>query len=124
MGTSEFYRVVEAFPEIADSLVVDTGQLGQEGRLVLYVTLAPDAELDDDLTGRLRGALRAKLSPRHVPDSIHQVPGIPRTLSGKKLEIPVRKILLGTPVSQAADPDALANPDVLAHFAPSGPGPG
>ena len=59
-----------------------------------------------------------------MPDSIDQVPGIPRTLSGKKLEIPVRKILLGTPVSQAADPDALANPDVLAHFAPSGPGPG
>jgi acetoacetyl-CoA synthetase len=55
-----------------------------------------------------------------VPDSIHQVPGIPRTLSGKKLEIPVRKILLGTPVAQAADPDALANPDVLVHFAPEG----
>jgi acetoacetyl-CoA synthetase len=124
MGTSEFYRVVEAFAEVADSLVVDTGQLGQEGRLVLYVTLAPGADLDEDLTGRLRGALRAKLSPRHVPDAIHQVPGIPRTLSGKKLEIPVRKILLGTPVDQAADPDALANPDVLGHFAPSGPGAG
>jgi acetoacetyl-CoA synthetase len=124
MGTSEFYRVVEAFPEIADSLVVDTGQLGRDGRLVLYVTLAAGADLDDDLTARLRAALRAKLSPRHVPDAIHQVPGIPRTLSGKKLEIPVRKILLGTPVDQAADPDALANPDVLAHFAPSGPGPG
>ncbi|HEX4253632.1 MAG TPA: acetoacetate--CoA ligase, partial [Streptosporangiaceae bacterium] len=118
MGTSEFYRVVEAFPEVADSLVVDTGQLGREGRLVLYVTLAPGADLDDDLTSRLRGALRAKLSPRHVPDTIHQVPGIPRTLSGKKLEVPVRKILLGTPVAQAADPDALANPDVLVHFAP------
>jgi acetoacetyl-CoA synthetase len=120
MGTSEFYRVVEAFPEVADSLVVDTGQLGTDGRLVLFVTLAPGAGLDEDLTGRLRGALRAKLSPRHVPDEIHPVPGIPRTLSGKKLEIPVRKILLGTPVAEAADPDALANPDVLAHFAPGG----
>jgi acetoacetyl-CoA synthetase len=120
MGTSEFYRVVEAFPEVADSLVVDTGQLGREGRLVLYVTLAPGQELSDDLTGRLRGALRAKLSPRHVPDVIHEVPGIPRTLSGKKLEVPVRKILQGTPVAEAADPDALANPDVLAHFVPAG----
>jgi acetoacetyl-CoA synthetase len=118
MGTSEFYRVVEAFPEVADSLVVDTGQLGRDGRLILYVTLAAGADLDQDLTGRLRGALRAKLSPRHVPDAIHQVPGIPRTLSGKKLEVPVRKILLGTPVAEAADKDALANPDVLVHFAP------
>ena len=118
MGTSEFYRVVEAFPEVADSLVVDTGQLGTDGRLVLYVTLAQGADLDADLTGRLRGSLREKLSPRHVPDAIHQVPGIPRTLSGKKLEVPVRKILLGTPIAQAVDPDALANPDVLVHFAP------
>ena len=118
MGTSEFYRVVEAFPEVADSLVVDTGQLGREGRLVLYVTLAPGQELDDELTGRLRGALRAKLSPRHVPDEIHAVPGIPRTLSGKKLEVPVRKILQGTPVAAAADPDSLVNPDVLVHFLP------
>ena len=123
MGTSEFYRVVEAFPEVADSLVVDTGQLGREGRLVLYVTLVPGQELGDDLAGRLRAALRAKLSPRHVPDAIHAVPGIPRTLSGKKLEVPVRKILQGTPVAEAADPDALANPDVLVHFAPGGRGP-
>ena len=94
--------------------------LGREGRLVLYVTLAPGHELDDDLTGRLRGALRARLSPRHVPDAIHAVPGIPRTLSGKKLEVPVRKILQGTPVAAAADPDAMANPDVLVHFAPAG----
>ncbi len=124
MGTSEFYRVVEAFPEVADSLLVDTGQLGREGRLVLYVALAPGQELDDDLTGRLRGALRAKLSPRHVPDEIHAVPGIPRTLSGKKLEVPVRKILQGTPVAAAADPDSLVNPDMLGHFSPSPAGEG
>ncbi|MGP7999696.1 MAG: acetoacetate--CoA ligase [Streptosporangiaceae bacterium] len=117
MGTSEFYRVVERLPEVTDSLVVDTGQLGRPGRLVLYVVLAEGHDLDDELTGRIRGALRAELSPRHVPDEIHQVPGVPRTLSGKKLEIPVRKILLGTPVGQAADPDALANPEVLGLFA-------
>jgi acetoacetyl-CoA synthetase len=126
MGTSEFYRVVEAFDEVADSLVVDTGQLGREGRLVLFVTLAPGQDLDDDLVGRLRAALRSKLSPRHVPDEIHQVPGIPRTLSGKKLEVPVRKILQGTPVAEAVDPDALANPEVLKYFSggsgPSGSG--
>jgi len=64
-------------------------------------------------------ALRSQLSPRHVPDEIHQVPGIPRTLSGKKLEVPVRKILQGTPVADAADPDALANPEVLRYFVPA-----
>jgi acetoacetyl-CoA synthetase len=116
MGTSEFYRVVEQLPEVADSLVVDTGQLGADGRLILYLVLTGDKTLDDDLTGRIKAALRAALSPRHVPDEIYQVPGIPRTLSGKKLEVPVRKILLGTPVADAADPDALANPEVLAWF--------
>jgi acetoacetyl-CoA synthetase len=128
MGTSEFYRVVEAFPEVADSLVVDTGLLGEEGRLVLFVTLAgaetgrelgEDSSLDTELTAKIRAALRAQLSPRHVPDEIIRVPGVPRTLSGKKLEIPVRKILLGTPVADAADPSALANPDVLRFFAQS-----
>jgi len=118
MGTSEFYRIVEALPEIADSLVIDTGQLGREGQLILYVVPAAGHELDDELAGRIRSGLRAGLSPRHVPDEIHQVPGIPRTLSGKKLEVPVRKILLGTPVADAADPDALANPDVLNSFVP------
>ncbi|HEY5989318.1 MAG TPA: acetoacetate--CoA ligase, partial [Streptosporangiaceae bacterium] len=122
MGTSEFYRVVERLPEIADSLVVDTGQLGADGRLILYVVLAEGSELSDDLMARIRAALRAELSPRHIPDEIHQVPGVPRTLSGKKLEVPVRKVLLGTPLAEAADPDALANPEVLPWFAaPRGP---
>jgi acetoacetyl-CoA synthetase len=116
MGTSEFYRAVEAFSEVADSLVVDTGRLGAEGRLILFVVPADGAELDDDLKGRLRSALRAQLSPRHVPDEIHQVPGIPRTLSGKKLEVPVRKILLGTEPGRAADPNALADPDALGYY--------
>jgi len=121
MGTSEFYRVVEAFDEVTDSLVVDTGQLARtgqqsDGRLVLYVVLADGNELDEDLIARLRAALRTQLSPRHVPDEIHRVPGVPRTLSGKKLEVPVRKILLGTAPEQAADPNALANPEVLSFF--------
>jgi acetoacetyl-CoA synthetase len=119
MGTSDFYRVVEAFEEIADSLVIDTGQLGADGRLILYVVLSSSSSsLDDALVGRLRSALRSALSPRHVPDEIHVVPGIPRTLSGKKLEVPVRKILQGVPLSNAANPDAMANPEVLAYFTP------
>ncbi len=122
MGTSEFYRVVEALPEVADSLVVDTGQLGQDGRLILYVVPADGRAVDDALVVKLRALLRTELSPRHVPDEIHQVPGIPRTLSGKKLEVPVRKILQGTPVAAAADPDALANPEVLSYFAPEAAG--
>jgi acetoacetyl-CoA synthetase len=116
MGTSEFYRVVEAFAEVGDSLVVDTGRLGREGKLILYIVPAPGRQLDEDLASRLRAALRAQLSPRHVPDEIHQVPGIPRTLSGKKLEVPVRKILLGTDPAEAVDPNALANPEVLSYF--------
>ncbi|GAA0337349.1 acetoacetate--CoA ligase [Actinoallomurus spadix] len=118
MGTADFYRVVEGFDEIADSLVVDTGQLGAEGRLLLYVQLAEGVDLSDDLAGRIRAALRSTLSPRHVPDEIRVVPGVPRTLSGKKLEVPVRKILLGTPIDKAANPDAMANPEVLRHFTP------
>src|SRR5512146_873818 len=79
MGTSEFYRTVEAFAEVGDCLVVDTGRLGAEGRLILFVLPAAGAELDDDLKGKLRVALRSQLSPRHVPNEIYQVPGIPRT---------------------------------------------
>jgi len=120
MGTSEFYRIIEQLPEVTDSLVIDTGQLGEQGRLVLYLVLAPGHSLDDELAARIRGLLRSALSPRHVPDEMHQVPGVPRTLSGKKLEVPVRKILTGTPVGQAADPASLANPEVLAYFAPGG----
>ncbi|HEX9035012.1 MAG TPA: acetoacetate--CoA ligase, partial [Streptosporangiaceae bacterium] len=120
MGTSEFYRIVEELPEVTDSLVIDTGSLGTEGRLLLYLVLAPGVRLDEELISKIRSLLRTSLSPRHVPDEIHQVPGVPRTLSGKKLEVPVRKILTGTPVSEAADRDSLANPDVLAFYAPGG----
>ncbi len=100
--------------------MIDTGTLGTEGRLVLYLVLAPGCSLDDELAGRIKKALRSALSPRHVPDELHAVPGVPRTLSGKKLEVPVRKILTGTPVNEAADPDSLANPEVLAYYVPGG----
>jgi len=119
MGTSEFYRIVEELPEVTDSLVIDTGTLGMQGRLMLYLVLAPGVSLDDSLRTKITRLLRTELSPRHVPDEMHQVPGVPRTLSGKKLEVPVRKILTGTPIGEAADRDSLANPDVLAYYLPS-----
>ena len=120
MGTSEFYRVVERLPEVADSLVVDTGQLGQDGRLILYVVPADGHAVDDALTAKIRSLLRAELSPRHVPDEINQVPGIPRTLSGKKLEVPVRKILLGTRWRMRPTRMRSPTPRCSSYFAPGG----
>ena len=116
MGTSEFYRVVEELPEVVDSLVIDTGELGHQGRLLLFVVLQPDTVLDDRLRAAIRDRLRAELSPRHVPDEIHQVPEVPRTLNGKKLEVPVKRILSGTAPDRAASRDALANPAAFDAF--------
>ncbi len=117
LGTAEFYSVVESFPEVADSLVVhleDAG--GGAGRLLLFVVTAEGADLDDDLRTRLAAELRRHLSPRHVPDAVHAVPAVPRTLSGKKLEVPVKRILTGTPAEVAASRGALANPESLDAF--------
>jgi acetoacetyl-CoA synthetase len=118
LGTSDFYAVVEGFDEVADSLVVHLEDEAGDGlgRLVLFVALAPGATLDDELTGRIAGALRRDLSPRHVPDAIEAVPAVPRTLSGKKLEVPVKRILSGTPPDEAASRDALADPRALDYF--------
>jgi acetoacetyl-CoA synthetase len=118
LGTSDFYAVVEGFDEITDSLVVhleDSG--GGVGELLLFVTLAPGAALDDDLVARIRQALRTELSPRHVPDVIEAVPAVPRTLSGKKLEVPVKRILDGTPADVAASAGSLVDPAALDWFA-------
>ena len=96
LGTGEFYAVVEDLPEIVDSLVVhleDDG--GGSGELLLFVVPAPGATFDDELRGRIAGVLRSELSPRHVPDAIVAVPAIPRTLTAKKLELPVKQILRG-----------------------------
>lgn len=117
LGTSEFYAVVESLPEIADSIVVHLEDPeGGPGRLLLFVALTEGHTLDEALTRRIASELRTKLSPRHVPDEIHQVRGMPRTLSGKKLEVPVKKILRGTPVDEAASKGALQNPEVLDDF--------
>ena len=116
MGTSEFYRIVDEFPEVVSSLVVDTSSLGKEGKLLLFLALSEDTLLDDALIVKLRTRLKSTLSPRHVPDEILAVPEVPRTLNGKKLEVPIKRILSGTPVEQAISKDAMADPRVLDPF--------
>jgi acetoacetyl-CoA synthetase len=110
--------VVEGLTEIADSLVVDTG--GPEdasGTLWLFVVLREGAALDADLVKRIKTAIRSELSPRHVPDEIRQVAVVPRTLNGKKLEIPVKRILLGQDPAKVASKDTLADPRALEPYA-------
>jgi acetoacetyl-CoA synthetase len=116
MGTSEFYSVVEELPEVLDSLVVDTSQLGVEGKLLLFVVLAPGAQLDDALRQRIRQSLTRNLSPRHVPDAMSAIDAVPRTLNGKKMEVPVKRILAGAPVEQVMSKDAMSNPESLEYF--------
>ena len=117
MGTSEFYRVVEAFEEIADSLIIDLELLGRESYLPLFVVLRPGAILDDELKAAIKQQLRQKVSPRHIPDEIVAINAVPYTLSGKKMEVPIRKILLGMDVETAANPGAMRNPEALEFFA-------
>jgi acetoacetyl-CoA synthetase len=114
MGTAEFYRVVDTLPEIRDALVIESGRRGEEGKLWLFLVLEEARELDGDLIARLRATLRESLSPRHVPDEIRAVPDLPRTLSGKKLEVPIRRLLSGVSEERALDRGTLANPESLA----------
>ncbi len=117
IGTAEFYGVVEALPEVADSLVVHLEDpSGGPGELLLFVAVRDGRELDRELRRRIADELRAELSPRHVPDEVLAVPAIPRTLSGKKLEVPVKRILLGARSERAASKDALADPRSLEPF--------
>jgi acetoacetyl-CoA synthetase len=117
LGTGEFYAVVEDLDEVTDSLVVhleDPG--GGPGELILFVSLGEGEQLDEELRGRIATALRAALSPRHVPDTVEAVPTIPRTMTQKKLELPVKRILLGDPAEKVASRDALADPDAIEAF--------
>ena len=107
LGTSEFYSVLEELDEVLDSLVV---HLEEEDELILFVVLREGLELDDELRKRIAGALRDSLSPRHAPDTIVALPVIPQTLTGKKLELPVKRILTGVPAGEVVSPDALSNP--------------
>ncbi len=116
MGTAELYRAVEAIPEVLDSLVVDLEYLGRASYMPLFVVLRPGAELDDGLRARINQRIREALSARHVPDEILAIAEVPRTLSGKKTELPVKKLLLGHPAEKVVHADAMANPSSLAWF--------
>jgi len=116
MGTSEIYRAVLADPDIVDALVVDIPKPGTEGWMPLFVVLADGAEMTDDLKARVAKEIRAYCSPRHVPNEMVQIAAVPRTLSGKVLEVPVKRILTGTPPEKAASRDSLADPHSLDFF--------
>jgi acetoacetyl-CoA synthetase len=116
MGTSEIYRAVLGLDQVVDALVVDIPRPGTEGWMPLFVVLREGAELDDDLRREIARGVRSQCSPRHVPDEVFPIAEVPRTLSGKVLEVPVKRILMGTPAEQAASRDSLANPAALDYF--------
>jgi len=113
MGTSEIYSAVEALPEVLDSMVVDLEYLGRDSYMPLFVVLREGIALDAALRKALQDAIRTALSPRFLPNDIFQVPEIPRTLSGKKQELPIKKLLLGQPIDKVVNKDAMANPACL-----------
>src|SRR5215212_5185854 len=117
MGTSEIYSAVDKVDEVSDSLVVDVPRDGGNSFMPLFVVLQEGVEIDDDLKGRIRSSIKDNASPRHVPNEIFAVSDIPRTLNGKKLEVPVKKILSGTPPEEAASKESLSNPETLDRFA-------
>ena len=116
MGTSDFYGIVDDMEEVLDSLVIDTGHAGRDGRLILFLVLRDGRALDDELRGRIAARLRRDISPRHVPNEMYAVPEVPKTLNGKKMEVPIKRILSGEPVDTAVSRDAMANPESLRPF--------
>jgi acetoacetyl-CoA synthetase len=116
MGTSEIYSAVDKVDEVSDSLVVDVPRDGGNSFMPLFVVLQEGVELDDDLKGRINSSIKENASPRHVPNEIFAVSDIPKTLNGKKLEVPVKKILSGTPPEKAASKESLSNPESLDRF--------
>ena len=113
MGTSELYSAIEALPEVLDSMVVDLEYLGRESYMPLFVVLRPGLALNDDVKNKLNNAIKTALSPRFVPNEIFQVAEIPRTLSGKKQELPIKKLMLGQALEKVVNKDAMANPACL-----------
>ena len=115
MGSSEIYRVVEDIPDILDSLVVGIERTGGDYYMPLFVVLKPNLELDATLKGKIRDKIRANLSPHHVPDDIIAIAEVPRTLNGKKLEVPIKKLFMGVPLEKAISVDSMSNPQAM-HF--------
>ena len=116
MGTSRDLSRGRLGRRVLDALVVDVPRPGTEGWMPLFVVLREGAELDDELIAELARRIRERCSPRHVPDKVYAIAEVPRTLSGKVLEVPVKRILMGTPAEQAASRDSLANPAALDYF--------
>jgi len=116
MGSSEIYRVVEALPEVLDSLIVGVELPGGKYYLPLFVVLREGVELDDALKAKIKQQLRTNVSPHHAPDEIFAIEEVPRTRSGKKLEVPVKKLLMGMPVEKAISMDALSDPQAMEYF--------
>lgn len=116
MGTSEIYNALEGVPEILDSLVVDIPISDEQSYMPLFVVLKEGAQLSDDIVSRIREVIRVNCSPRHVPNEVFQVTELPKTLNGKKLEVPIKKILMGTSIEKAVNVGSLLNPDALQYF--------
>jgi acetoacetyl-CoA synthetase len=116
MGTSEIYRIVEGFPEVLDSLIVGIEYPGGRYYMPLFVVLRDNVELDAALKARIKESLRRNISPHHVPDEVFAIREVPRTLSGKKLEVPVKKLFMGIPVEKAISMDAMSNPQSIQYF--------
>jgi acetoacetyl-CoA synthetase len=116
IGTAEIYRAIDSLPEVLDALVVDLPREGTDGWIALFVVLRGGARLDEDLIGRLARAVRERCSPRHVPDAAFEIAAVPRTLSGKILEVPVKRILMGDDPEKVVSRGSLANPEALEAF--------
>ncbi|ROQ26518.1 AMP-binding enzyme [Streptomyces sp. PanSC19] len=120
LGSADIHDVVERLPEITEALVIGAEEPEGGYWMPLFVVLAADATLDDPLREKIKEAIRTGASPRHVPDEILEVPGIPHTRTGKKLEVPVKRLLQGAPVEQVVNPAAVDAPDLIDHFARMG----
>jgi len=116
MGSSEIYRVVEDIPQIVDSLVVGVERPGGDYYMPLFVVLSPGVELDDTLKATIRNKIRSSLSPHHVPDEVIAITEVPRTLNGKKLEVPIKKLFMGAPLEKAISVDSMSNPHAMDYF--------
>ncbi|CAM5535253.1 Acetoacetyl-CoA synthetase OS=Streptomyces griseomycini OX=66895 GN=FHS37_004565 PE=4 SV=1 [Streptomyces griseomycini] len=116
MGSADIYEAVERLPEIKESLVIGIEQPDGGYWMPLFVHLAPGAVLDDDLLARIKQTIREQLSPRHVPDEIIEAPGIPHTLTGKRIEVPVKRLLQGTPLEKAVNPGSIDDLDLLTFY--------
>jgi acetoacetyl-CoA synthetase len=116
MGTSEFYRVIEALPRVKDSLVIDVPSADGASEIVVFVVIGDDDELDDELIGEISAGIRRECSPRHIPDVIRRVSGVPRNLTGKKLEVPVGRILMGAEPGSVVKADQLNDQEILKQY--------